>query len=383
MEIDEKLIDSLINFAKSVLVGDNPPHISESDYEIEEPKLADLIRIFNKLGVEYKGFSDAMFAISEGNLDYDIPNKNNSLAIQSIKQLQSNLRHLTWKTQRIASGDFDQKVNFMGDFSRAFNSMTDQLKDAFEKIEEQNNDLKRLIRKLEYSNEELESFAFVISHDLKNPLVSIISYFNLIRSKYADALGKDGMELTSQVRARARRMSDMIDDLLTYSRLTNNGKNFSFHKADAMLEYAVDNLKNLIEETSATITHDPLPDRVFCDNVQVTSLFQNLIGNSIKYIKEGMKPCIHVSCQVIDDPEHSKMEYCFSIKDNGIGIDRKHIEKIFIIFKRLHSNEEKYSGTGIGLAFCKKIVERHGGRIWVESAPGKGSTFYFTIPFKK
>jgi len=168
-------------------------------------------------------------------------------------------------------------------------------------------------------------------------------------------------------------MQTMINDLLTFSRVGTRGKPFEPIDCQVILDQSLANLQRAIEDSQAIITHDPLPT-VMADDTQMVQLFQNLIGNAIKFrTQEQMR--VHISAQA------KGREWVFSVRDNGIGIDPQYFERLFVIFQRLHSKEE-YPGTGIGLAVCKRVVERHGGKIWVESQPGQGSTFYFTIPIK-
>ena len=166
----------------------------------------------------------------------------------------------------------------------------------------------------------------------------------------------------------------LINDLLAYSRIATRGKDFEPTDCGAVLDRTLGDLQFAIEDSGAEVTHDPLPT-VNADDMQLGQVFQNLIGNAIKFRGEE-SPHVHVSA------EQKGKEWVFSVRDNGIGIDPEQAERIFVIFQRLHTRDE-YPGTGIGLAICKKVVERHGGRIWVESEPGKGSTFYFTIPIKR
>ncbi len=249
-----------------------------------------------------------------------------------------------------------------------------ELKRAEEKLELKTAELER-------SNAELEHFAHVASHDLKEPLVSIGGFSELLLNKYADRLDAKGREYLSRIMNGTARMEALINDLLAYSRVTTKAKPFQPVACNAVLRAALANLKAAVEESKAVITFDELPI-VTGDETQLTQLFQNLISNAIKYRSE--RPLrIHVSVKSISDPAVQSVIQAgrlFSISDTGIGIERAHFEKIFEIFQRLHADEKKYPGTGIGLAICKKIVERHGGRIWVESKPGEGSVFYFTLP---
>ncbi|MCJ7587176.1 MAG: PAS domain-containing protein [Candidatus Aminicenantes bacterium] len=231
---------------------------------------------------------------------------------------------------------------------------------------------KNLTAALKRSNQELEEFASVASHDLQEPLRMISGYLNLIVRRYQDRLDQDGREFIAFAVDGAQRMQVMIDDLLSYSRVTTQGKAFSLIETEAVLGRALLNLKVAVDEAGARVIHEAMP-AVMGDERQIERLFQNLIGNGLKYRRPGDVPDIHVSAQKKDS------EWVFGIKDNGIGIDPKYFDRIFGIFQRLHTREQ-YSGTGIGLAICKKTVERHGGRIWVESEEGTGATFYFTLP---
>lgn len=227
----------------------------------------------------------------------------------------------------------------------------------------------KLLEDLNSSNKELEQFAYIASHDLQEPLRMVSSYVQLIARRYNDRLDKDGHEFIDYAVDGAKRMQKMIDDLLSYSRIATRGKPFEAVGTGTALRKAEANLRAAIEEARAEITHDRMP-QVEGDGAQIIQLFQNLISNAIKFRGENT-PMIRVSAEGKEDG------YLFSVRDNGIGIPAEHLEGIFDIFERLHGAEKP--GTGIGLAICKRIVERHGGRIWVESEPGKGSTFYFTI----
>ncbi len=232
--------------------------------------------------------------------------------------------------------------------------------------------LARQARELTRSNEELQHFAYVASHDLQEPLRMVKSYLQLLERRYQGQLDEDADEFIAFAVDGAERMRILINDLLQYSRVATHGKPFAPTDCATVLDHALANLKVAIEESGAVVSHDSLPT-VLADDVQLTQLFQNLIGNAIKFHKLDTPPKVHVGVERKDG------EWLFSVQDNGIGIDPKHFERIFLIFQRLHGREE-YEGTGIGLAVCKRIVERHGGSIWVKSEPGKGSTFYFTIP---
>ena len=232
-------------------------------------------------------------------------------------------------------------------------------------------ELKKLAEKLTLSNTELEQFAYIASHDLQEPLRMVASYVQLLAKRYKGKLDTDADDFIAYAVDGANRMQRLINDLLEYSRVSTRGRDFKPTNCETILAQVLDNLQVAIEESDAIVTHDPLPT-VIADDMQLIQLFQNLISNAIKFHGEET-PRVHVST------EQKENEYVFSVRDNGIGIEPEYFDRIFVIFQRLHSKRE-YSGTGIGLTICKKIVERHGGRIWVESQPGKGATFYFTIP---
>jgi PAS domain S-box-containing protein len=231
--------------------------------------------------------------------------------------------------------------------------------------------LKTALADLGRSNKDLEQFAYVASHDLQEPLRMVSSYTQLLARRYQGQLDAAANKFIGYAVDGANRMQRLIEDLLAYSRVGARAKGFGSTDCTAVLEQALANLKAAIENSGAVVTHGPLP-AVVHDNLLLAQLFQNLIGNAIKFHVE-MPPRIHVSAGQKGDA------WVFAVRDNGIGIDPQYADRIFTIFQRLHTNEE-YAGTGIGLAICKKIVERRGGRIWVESQPGSGSTFYFTVP---
>ena len=239
---------------------------------------------------------------------------------------------------------------------------------AEEKIKTYTEDLHR-------SNQELEHFAYVASHDLQEPLRTVCSFSQLLGQRYRGKLDADANDFINFIVDGAARMQTLINDLLAFSRVGTRGNPFAPVACGEILRIALGNLDMAIADSGANITHDPLPT-VLADPTQMTQLFQNLCSNAIKFRRPEEAPQIHVSAARQDGVWH------FNVRDNGVGIEPRYFDRIFIIFQRLHGREE-YPGTGIGLAVCKKIVERHGGRIWVESEPGKGSTFHFTIPDRK
>lgn len=285
-----------------------------------------------------------------------------------------------------------QLVREYGQIASAFNAMAGQLEARALKLEEQaatlvqNNaeltdqiasrmraeqNLARHAEKLQRSNEELEQFAYVASHDLQEPLRIIYSYLQLIERRYQPIIDDDGKRFIQATKDASERMRALIHGLLDYSRLSTRAQPFEEVDITSVMSEARQLLSESIAECAAVLTEDPLPV-VPADRRQMLQLFQNLISNAIKYRKPDQTPHVHVSGQAEDDHWH------FTIRDDGIGIEAEYHERIFGMFQRLHSRAH-YQGTGIGLTLCRKIVERHNGRIWVESKAGQGSTFHFTL----
>ena len=230
--------------------------------------------------------------------------------------------------------------------------------------------LEESVAELGRSNADLQQFAYVASHDLQEPLRMVSSYTQLIARRYKGKLDADADEFIAFAVDGANRMQRLILDLLAYSRVNTAGRQFEPTAMETVLKAALNNLTDAVKESQAVITHDPLP-AVMGDDKQLAQLFQNLLSNAVKF-GGAQPPRIHISAKQTDG------EWLFSVRDHGIGLDPQYVDRIFVIFQRLHTRAE-YPGTGIGLAICKKIVERHGGRIWVESELGKGATFYFTL----
>ncbi len=279
----------------------------------------------------------------------------------------------------LGSGNLDYRIILEGDdeltdLAKANNEMAARLKSSFTSL----NDLQREIderkkaeKELQRSNSELEQFAYVASHDLQEPLRMISSYTQLLADRYKDKLDDKANLFIHYAVDGAIRMQALINDLLAYSRIGTKGKTLEPVDTHVVLGEAVNVLRMSINEAKAIITNEELPE-VRADASQLVLLFQNLIGNALKFRGKGY-PHVQISAK------DNGAEWQFSVKDNDIGIDPQFADKIFVIFQRLHTKEE-YPGSGMGLAICKKIVERHGGRIWFESELDKGATFYFTIP---
>ncbi|MCA9247836.1 MAG: PAS domain S-box protein [Planctomycetales bacterium] len=255
---------------------------------------------------------------------------------------------------------------------QAFNeTLEERVTERTREVKERAAELARANTELERSNLELQHFAYIASHDLQEPLRMVGTYCQLLKRRYAGKLDKDADEFIDFAVDGAKRSQQMVEDLLTYSRVDTQAKPFAPTNCEVLVELAMRNLAASIRGTRAKITHDPLPV-VMADSSQLAQVFQNLIGNAVKFHGEA-PPRVHISAK------RQGKDWLFSVSDNGIGMDSKFGDQIFVIFKRLQGRE-KYPGTGIGLAICKRVVERQRGRIWVESSPGVGSTFYFTLP---
>jgi signal transduction histidine kinase len=307
------------------------------------------------------------------------------------------INNLVLATQNVAQGDLHYRVDIVskdefGMLADFFNNMTADLENSVEQIKKLaveaaevemertkatelkkiNDRIVNISHELERSNKALEEFAYIASHDLQEPIRMVISYVQLLERHYKDKLDKDANIFINYAVDGAKRMQHLIQDLLMYARVGSKKKEFAVVDILNVLEYAKMNLTVVINESGAKILNGELP-KVYGDKTQLIELFQNLLGNALKFRQKDIALEIHVNA------EKKNNDWQFSIKDNGIGIQKEHFDRIFLIFQRLHSREE-YPGTGIGLAYCKKIVEHHGGRIWVESEFGQGTTFFFTLP---
>ena len=249
-------------------------------------------------------------------------------------------------------------------------------------------ELQRL--ELERSNQELEQYAYVTSHDLQEPLRIIVSFLQLLEKRYGGKLDEKADEYIRYAVDGGQRMQQMISSLLELSRIGRADREYERVDVEEVLNEVLGNLKLAIEESGMVITHDPLPE-ISCNRPRIAQLLQNLVGNAIKY-RNTENPRIHISAKPLPINAMERLTYAttvrnqtiwrFCVTDNGIGMDQKYHDRAFVIFQRLHARDE-YSGTGIGLSLCKKIVERHNGRIWFKSKPGVGTKFYFTLPSRR
>jgi signal transduction histidine kinase len=249
-----------------------------------------------------------------------------------------------------------------------------EIGEAYQDIKEEQIKLKESMANLGRSNKELKDFAYITSHDLQEPLRSIASYAQLIQRRYKGQLDSDADEFLDFMAGGAIRMKEMIQGLLDYSLISRAETEFVKTDMSDMLEKAISNMQYAIDESNAEITHGFLPT-VNADPDQIVTVFENLIDNAIKFKKADESPRIHISVGT----NKERYEWVFSVTDNGIGMEKQYTDRIFEVFKRLHPIGE-YEGVGIGLAVVKRVIDRHGGRVWVESSFGVGSSFYFTLP---
>ncbi len=347
--------------------------------EMKENGMPDKFIEVNKIGIERLGYSREEF-LNMTPRDIVAPEKHPEMPINAEKLHEKKINqfkitHLTKDGKKIPVEVNNRLFTQNGKtVALAISRDITERRKAEKSMQEYQHDLETQVKKrteeLAKSNKELENFAYIASHDLREPLRTITSFLQLLERQYKDQLDNDANEFIEFAVNGAKRLDDMIYDLLEYSKISSHERSFNRVNCEKIFNEALMNLKASIDENSAVITHDTLPV-INGDEQLILQLFQNLLSNAIKYRREEI-PRIHLS--VVKENDH----YHFSLKDNGIGMDPKHSKKIFTIFQRLHGRGE-YEGTGIGLAISQKIVQQHGGEIWAESKPGKGSIFHFTI----
>lgn len=269
------------------------------------------------------------------------------------------------------SRDKDYSLRAVKENHDELGNLVDRFNEMLSEIQKRQEALVRSNEALSRSNRDLEQFAYVASHDLQEPLRMVVNYVDLLTLQWKDTSEPEVRQSIGYITEGAKRSQQLIKDLLEYSKVRSESK-FETISSEEIFKGALENLQYTIETTEAQISHAPLP-MIVGDPIKIKQVFQNLLGNALKFRRKEESPKIHVNAY------KKNGDWTFSIQDNGIGIDQEYSERIFVIFKRLHTRED-YPGTGIGLAICKKIIEQHGGKIWVESKPNEGSTFYFTVP---
>jgi signal transduction histidine kinase len=305
------------------------------------------------------------------------------LAAFLAKSINTPIQTLQNGAARIQNGDFDHEISLnskdeLGNLADSINTMARSLiianTNLDAKVKERTLELESLNKHLKQSNEDLKQFAYVASHDLQEPLRMVASYTHLLADRYEDQLDEKAKKYIYYAVDGAKRMQALIQDLLSFSRVNTHGSDFEEFDANNIVTEVINRLELKISDTRAKIQVNDLPV-IKADPSQISQVFQNLISNAIKFrdMQDTKSPDIVISAK------KEETCWCFSVKDNGIGVEAQYKDKIFIIFQRLHTRKD-YPGTGIGLAVCKRVVQRHGGKIWFDSEPGKGSVFYFTIP---
>ena len=292
------------------------------------------------------------------------------------KSVVNPLRRISEGAQIVGDGNLGYSVDAnssdeVGQLAAAFNKMSRNLKKTHDSLEMEIRERKHTEQELLRSNAELQQFAYVASHDLQEPLRNVANCVQILKEEYRNKLDADADQLIHYAVDSVVRMKALISDLLLFSRVGTRSQQFEETNCEEVLEETLTSMRSSIAETGAVITHDPLPT-IPADGTQLLQVFQNLVANAIKFRRDE-PPKVHISAV------KNGSEWVFSLKDNGIGIESRHFERILVIFQRLH-NRTEYDGSGMGLAIVKKIVERHQGKVWVESEVGVGSTFYFTIP---
>jgi signal transduction histidine kinase len=292
---------------------------------------------------------------------------------EQIKRHQERLRQMERQEfeRRMAEEKLQQSEERLRESRRLNEELEQRVGERTAELEREATERKRTLAELMRSNSELEQFAYVASHDLKEPLRKVRVYLQLLERRYHGQLDDEASQFIGHAVDAAERMQNLVQDLLAYARVGSRSKPVEAVDCALPFNEAVANLEAVIRDGDATVAHGPLPT-VWADGAQLVQLFQNLLSNAVKF-RSRQPPQVHVEAEPKDG------EWLFAVRDNGIGIDPRFIDRLFVIFQRLHSQSE-YPGTGIGLAICKKIVERHGGRIWVESKMGEGATFWFTLP---
>ncbi len=368
-----KCLNGLVDAAVPIMIGgDHMANLFIGQFFLDKPDLNYFKKKAQQLGYDEQEFLSALLKVPQFTEEEVKKNMTflSELAglISDMGLSKMNLTNLTVNLEK----KIEERTMGIRDSQMATLNMMQDAEEARLKAEELNKELEEMMKKLQESNIQLEQFAYVASHDLQEPLRKISSFTEIFEKKYGDKIDKKGKEYLKYVTDGSRRMKDLINDLLAFSRISSQGKEFGPVDTGEIVRNIIDLYESKSESIKGVISYSNLPV-IVADKIQILRLFQNLIGNSLKFKREGVIPEVSVKSEEKAD------KWIFSVKDNGIGIEAQYKDRIFIIFQRLH-NRLKYEGTGIGLSLCKQIVNRHGGEIGFTSKPGQGSTFYFTIP---
>lgn len=354
---------------EALLKGHKPEKIDVCRYESEQDR--DLAGVVNQLITAFDEIQRFVHPLAQGKLSEFSPRRDNVLA-SPFKELHAQLKHLTWQTQRIAEGDFKQRVDFMGEFSLAFNTMAEKLAQREAQLAIAKTELEQMVQRLRHSNEQLEQFAYAVSHDLKAPLRGIRTLAEWLMADLGDRLGEESDENLRLLVGRADRMENLINGVLEYSRI---GRVREEHSSVELYRLVTQVGEDLSPPAHIAIDIDADLPAVYGEPTRLRQLFQNLLSNAIKYMDKE-RGLVRVGFTDEQDA------WRFFVSDNGPGIEEKDFDRIFQIFQTLRPPDTTES-TGVGLTIVKKIVECHGGRIWVKSQIGEGTTFLFTLPKTK
>lgn len=374
-----ELIVIINNIFNDLLLG---KEITLINLDSNDKLIKDCINYINNFIIQYKEGVEFSFSIANGDLNYETSTKNSSFAIiNALKGLQSTLKHLTWKTQQIANGDFDQKINFIGEFSSAFNKMTEQLKYSFLKIEEQNKELKETQNILKEANITKDRFLSIIAHDLKNPFTSLIGFSKLVVDDFDKIDKKHLKEILEMIYQSAKQIYSLLENLLLWARAQSGSVTIEPDYIDiyGIIQENLDIFSNNIKEKNINIKLNlNKENRVFVDYNMISTVIRNILSNAIKFTNFNGK--IEIKTESVDNGENLLIE----IKDNGKGIEEEYKDRIFSIDKKFSTpgtNNEK--GSGLGLIICKEFVLKNNGDIYFKSKYGEGTSFFIKLPVKK
>jgi signal transduction histidine kinase len=373
-ENEMRLVSACTEVLQCLAKGESAPPIDPLDCGDVCSETASLCEAVSLFVASYCEMQKFLRDLSAGTLMRCAPVRNQFFA--PFKDLQANLRHLVWQTKQIASGDLSQQVDFFGDFSVSFNSMIESLREKRRveaELKSLNEKLNATVQQLQDANNELESFSYSVSHDLRAPLRHMSGFATILKEKIASSHADDeAHRYASIIDEAASRMQTLIDGLLAFSQLGRvEIKNMTI-SMDSLVQDARNELQGQMIARDIDWKIEALPD-VKGDPTLLGLVVANLISNAVKFTRRCPKAVIEIGCT------DSDREHLFHVRDNGVGFDMNFADRLFSVFQRLHPQQD-FEGTGIGLANVKRIISRHGGRVWAEGTPGGGAAFYFTLP---